>query len=435
MSGHRERAELLLFELRRPADAEMAIRQGLAQEPNDAGLHCLLSHVLRQQRRIREAVAAARDAITLTPDWPYALETLGWALYGDGQYRGATEAFRRALQIDPSNADYLYGVAKCLLQSNELRGGVEAAREGLALDPQHVGCLNSIAIGLATLGNEREAFVRLEAALAIAPLDPVTHANIGWVWLKCARPHRAAHWYLQALQLRPTSEQNRISLQHAVEGISKWIVWPAFVGLMIAVGLVSYACLGLFRALGNETTAVVPMLMLLPLAALLTHPRYQDTVGLFPFHLGWALHTRADRRYALVLTIGWLVSGAVAILVSLTAPAPDPGNPDWIDPLPYQASFTCPLVSLVILLDWKWPSLRLRVGDRGRVGGHPDRFDGVRLPGAACFPRGFVSRRRGGAVTYHQSRHDRLESSRLLSLRLFTDGARRSGLHCPFPSC
>ena len=71
---------LVLRRLRRAADAETEARAAVARAPGAVSVHEALGGVLFEQGRDREAAAAFRDVLRLRPDHARAQLNLAWAL-------------------------------------------------------------------------------------------------------------------------------------------------------------------------------------------------------------------------------------------------------------------------------------------------------------------------------------------------------------------
>ena len=94
MSALIERARLLMAQERHPQAAEV-LREALADDPEDAEAHALLSWCLVRAKDLPGAEAAAKSAIGLAPDSPFVHFTHALALFEGDRYddaEGAAEA-------------------------------------------------------------------------------------------------------------------------------------------------------------------------------------------------------------------------------------------------------------------------------------------------------------------------------------------------------
>ncbi len=88
------------------------------------------------QRVRREASSAAIKAVTLDPDSPKALATLGWhLLLHNYDWDGAEDAFRAALEIETTNVNALHWYSHLLSWQGKHDDAIAAARLGTETDP------------------------------------------------------------------------------------------------------------------------------------------------------------------------------------------------------------------------------------------------------------------------------------------------------------
>jgi tetratricopeptide (TPR) repeat protein len=150
-------------------DAESSFREALALAPGDAGLLADLATTLLGQKRHREALAFAREAVSVRPELSayhalagFLAESLGFdeeaerelsaarglapddaeshVVYGflmlrQGRAAEAEGAFRDALRADPQAAEAHHGLARALAERGDRVGGQAAWDDARALDP------------------------------------------------------------------------------------------------------------------------------------------------------------------------------------------------------------------------------------------------------------------------------------------------------------
>ncbi len=233
VNAHLQRA-LLLLDQSRHALAEGEVRQALGQDPNDAFAHAVLALTLVGQEKRADATAAARQAIHLAPDVPFVHYALARVLYDRNDHAGALKAAEEAVRLDPADADYLSLVAAIHVDERRWPAALEAAERGLQQDAEHVGCTNLRAIALVRLGRKAEAGATMDAALAKAPEDATTHANMGWTLLHRGEPKPALEHFREALRLDPENEWARAGIVEALKAqnfiyalMLKYFLWMA----------------------------------------------------------------------------------------------------------------------------------------------------------------------------------------------------------------
>src|SRR5262249_29946498 len=194
-----ERAQLL-FEQSRYESCERALRQELADEPDNPMAHALLGLCLAAMHR-EGALESAREAIRQGPGLaspPYALADI---LHDREDLSGAGDAIREAIGLDPMMPNYHALQAGIEFKQGHWAEALAAAERGLAIDAEHVGCTNMRALALVKLRRTKEAGQAFESALARDPDNAVTHANQGWALLQEGEAGRALHHFREALRL------------------------------------------------------------------------------------------------------------------------------------------------------------------------------------------------------------------------------------------
>ncbi|OWK43308.1 tetratricopeptide repeat protein [Fimbriiglobus ruber] len=350
MDALRRRAEVLLYELNRPADAEPLIRDALAADPKNAHLHCMLSHSLRCRNRPWAAIQAAREAVGLSPEWAYAHYTLGMARVANAAWHGAVRSFREAIRCNPSDADYYYWLAVSLRADGFKKRAQKVIEDGLLVAPDHTRCLNILAACLTERGKCSEAVRVLTRSLAIDPLKVETHVGLGKVLLLQWRLFRAA-WHLQAAtRLAPTDQTCQQWLRDAVARLSHLIYWPVFVLLVLAVGTPAVYLDIWLRPAETDNVVCAVFSASVTLGLLGFRRRFREAVTLFPLRLGQEVHTRADRRYAVAGLLAYSVTLATSITVAAMGPRLPPAGSELF---PLFAGCTFPLVPVLVWLDWR----------------------------------------------------------------------------------
>lgn len=221
-----QRAHLLLTQRRWP-QAEAELRQGLAENSQDAELHRLLAWCLLQMERFPEAEDEARNAIGLSPDYAPAHQTLAEVLLERRRYPEAEAAATQAITFDPFDADAFATLAGVRITRENWKGALAACQQGLEIDAENVGCNNYRSLALVKLGRRDEAGQTIRAALARNPQDSFTHANQGWSLLAEGQSDRAFDHFREALAADPESDWARAGIVEAIKSrnfLYRWIL-------------------------------------------------------------------------------------------------------------------------------------------------------------------------------------------------------------------
>ena len=170
------------------ARALETIERAIALEPDEAEHHALRSHVLRDLRRLDDALAAADESIRLDPHLTDTHVARGWVRYRQERWADAEASAREALAIDPDDPPATF----LLTESLRLQGRVSQNRAGVAV----------------MLGRD--------------PLDPVGHVSAGWAALQAGERDAAERHFLEALRLDPRSEAAREGLLESFKSRAPW---------------------------------------------------------------------------------------------------------------------------------------------------------------------------------------------------------------------
>ena len=282
MNPNLERA-LLLYQQSRHELAENELRQALAAEPRDEYAHALLGLCLAQREQFKEATEEAQQAIHLAPDFPFAHYALAHILHDRHRNDEALAAINEAIRLDSSDADHFALLSQIHVSERRWPSALEAAEQGLQLDAEHVGCTNLRAIALVKLGRKAEAGATIDAALAKAPENSVTHANQGWTLLERGDPKKALEHFREALRLDPSNTWARHGIVEALKArniiyavMLKYFLWMSRFSPRVQWGIILGGYVG-NRILGELARAnpalapwVLPLRILYVAFALMT---------------------------------------------------------------------------------------------------------------------------------------------------------------------
>ncbi|GII57461.1 hypothetical protein Pth03_58500 [Planotetraspora thailandica] len=211
-----ERARALL-ELNRPAEAERELRGLLAQDPENVNGHAYLSVALTQQRRMPEAIGAAREAVRLSPDHWFSHYVAGQAYYRAGYPHEAVTAARACLALSPEHAPTWDLLARVYVYIEQWPQAADAARRGLEVDPENPDLVSLLALALTMLGDAVPAKETAARAVGLSPESAMAHLVYGRAQLAFGSPGEAARAFREVLRLAPGFDQARDLLVEALK--------------------------------------------------------------------------------------------------------------------------------------------------------------------------------------------------------------------------
>ncbi|MEM7627026.1 MAG: tetratricopeptide repeat protein [Planctomycetota bacterium] len=336
MTTHLARAQLLL-QHDRFDEAAGVLRQGLAQNPDDALTHAMLGYALTERaeaEELGEAEGHLGRAIMLSPDLPFAYYAMGTLRLKQRDATRARQDVDAALRLDPYDADHYALRAQIEIAARRWADAAEWAEKGLAVDAEHMACTNIRALALSNLGRRDEANRAIDAALKTAPEDSYAHANRGWSELHAGRPRPAMKHFKEALRLEPTNEFARAGMVEALKArnpvyriVLAFFLWMMRLPPKVQVGVLVGGFLGYQVLLQVNASVPAARIVTLPLViayfvfAVLTWvsvPLFNLTLMLSRY--GRAAMSVRQKRGALIfggflaLPVVWFVGGlALAI--------------------------------------------------------------------------------------------------------------------------
>ncbi|MFZ5480889.1 MAG: tetratricopeptide repeat protein [Myxococcota bacterium] len=150
-------------------DAEAAFREALAMLPHEPGLLADLATTLMGQRRHREALNLAREAVQIRPDvaaYHCLVGVCAEALALDDE---AERELRAARELAPGDAEAHTVYGWHALRSHRVADAEAAFRDALAIHPDRVEALRGLARAAADRGDWRAARAGWLEALAVDP--------------------------------------------------------------------------------------------------------------------------------------------------------------------------------------------------------------------------------------------------------------------------
>jgi len=90
---------------------------------------------LQQLGRVAEAEAAFCNALTLRPDYPAALATLGSMLLAGDRVEEAAGYFRKLVAAEPDDASAHFDLASCLRRLGDMQGSLDSLRLAVLAGP------------------------------------------------------------------------------------------------------------------------------------------------------------------------------------------------------------------------------------------------------------------------------------------------------------
>lgn len=161
-----------------------AARTAVGLDPDDPWAHLALGYVHMITRRHREAISELAEAVRRNPSFALAHAVLGCAYgYGGAADKGI-EHVRLAIRLsprDPHNATFLSAEGICHFVAGRYREAAELNRRAVEQRPDFVSALRTLAACSAQLGELEEAHRALAEARRL-------QLGLSAEWIECYHP-------------------------------------------------------------------------------------------------------------------------------------------------------------------------------------------------------------------------------------------------------
>ncbi|WP_407278410.1 XrtA/PEP-CTERM system TPR-repeat protein PrsT [Aromatoleum evansii] len=161
----------------RAADAEKTIAEWLRHKPKDLRVHTYLAERALGERKLEEADRLYRKIDEIRPDTPQVLNNLAWiaGLRGDPK---AVVLAERAVTLAPENPAILDTLGVLQIKSGQTEKGIENIRKAVSLAPAAPALRLSLAKAYVTLGRREDATKEVDALLEALPQNSPLRAEV-----------------------------------------------------------------------------------------------------------------------------------------------------------------------------------------------------------------------------------------------------------------
>lgn len=164
-------------------EAISEFQRALALDPDYASAHNNLGHALIARGRLSEAAAHYREALRLQPNHVEARNNLGYLLLQEGRAWDAIDLFQQALAANPTYLDAHYNLGRAWRAVGRRDLAIQAFDRALALRPDWVAALVDLAWTLATapevsLRHPARAVALAERAAALSTRGEATVLDV-----------------------------------------------------------------------------------------------------------------------------------------------------------------------------------------------------------------------------------------------------------------
>jgi tetratricopeptide (TPR) repeat protein len=198
---------------------ETLYRDVIAKNPTSAAAYKNLCNYLDSLARYEDALALARDELTVLPHDPTPHSNVGRYLlklgkrdgFRTGQMEESLGEFRTALDIDPDFSRH-YNLGEALLAANQVDQAIDQFERALELKNDDARTMCGMGSALATSGKWPEARQWFERALAIDSDDAAAHYGLATALANEQRFDEAIGHLERALTIDPARADAHVAL-------------------------------------------------------------------------------------------------------------------------------------------------------------------------------------------------------------------------------
>ena len=207
---------LVLVKLNHQDEAIAAYRRVIELQSNHLAAHQNLGRVLSEKGRFGEALSAYEEALEIQPDSADINASIAGTLCHLRRHDEIAPFVEKALHLQPGHELALLSRMDALVAKGHLAEALASAEELLVAHPKSLqGHLWRSRI-LVFLGQPERALKLSAASRNIAPDDPATYTNQGWILGFLNRLREAILAYEQAIKLKPDHADARYNRAFAL---------------------------------------------------------------------------------------------------------------------------------------------------------------------------------------------------------------------------
>ncbi len=265
--GYLRRAEYLINQ-DRFGEAKKEIESYLASNPEDSRALTILVQTHLGLGQDEKADAVVDSILKLDATDVIALYLKGVTLVQLGKRKKALTFFNSALSFNPMFVEAHASVSMIHFEEGRFEEALAAANTGLEIDAQNEACLNQRSRSLLKLGRKEEGVAADMQALKSNPMNPHTHATVGFGELEKGNVGAAKKYFREALRLDPNNEYAKSGMMHAIKSTNvyyrlflKYIFWMQGLkpGARWAVVIIGYLLIQVLNAYTSDLGVLRPV--------------------------------------------------------------------------------------------------------------------------------------------------------------------------------
>jgi tetratricopeptide (TPR) repeat protein len=204
---------LLLLNLKRPADAEQAMRAGIARSPENAVGHYHLGRILLETGKVDEAMASFERAITANNAFEPAYLALASMHEARHDKDRAVAVLKRYLQhVNPRNREIRHQLVRIYVDAKDYAGARKELEDLIAEDPSDLDAQLRMALIHGEQKEYPQAIERLNAILKVRPAELKVRDYLAYIYEESKDTQKALDTYTFNVQLDPSFTEGHLHL-------------------------------------------------------------------------------------------------------------------------------------------------------------------------------------------------------------------------------
>jgi tetratricopeptide (TPR) repeat protein len=180
-----------------------------------------LAQALMIEHRADEAIAAARRALALDPNFADAHVHLGHALGDKREWRAAEAQYAEAVRVNPRSAEAQNNWGALLADQKRYAEAEPHYVEALRLLPDYAEAKNNLGVAVMQRGDYAQAAALFEEAIGMSPTYAEPFSNLGNLLMRQGRAADAVDRYVHALGLKPEYAEVHFNLALALSQLGR----------------------------------------------------------------------------------------------------------------------------------------------------------------------------------------------------------------------
>ncbi len=312
-------------------EAQKEVSAYLASEPESIPALILLARVYLGMGKDEKADEITDHLVRRDPSDPNILYLKAVTQASLGKRKNALKFADSALAYYPMFTSAHALKATIFFQQADFEKALEAAISGLSNDPDDDTCLNYRSMSLLRLDREEEHVNADQQALKSNPMNPTTHATVGFNALQKGELDKAKSHFREALRIDPTNELARMGTMQAIKSTNifyrlflKYVFWmsglkPQVRWAVIIIGYILINALSRYSSsLGSFSpvaSVIIGVYMIFAISTWIMHPVSNIFLRFHAF--GKYMLTSEEMRVANIsaalLSVAFL--GAIGLLI------------------------------------------------------------------------------------------------------------------------